>query len=226
MIMKILCFDTALNKLYVALGEDNKVLYSKIIENENNNFASAQLASTIVEVLSKFGLTLNDIDALGVNIGPGSFTGIRASLTIAKVISSQLNIPLVGVNSFEILSNLNNQNEKIAIILDARKNNAFISIFENDKCILAPKMVACEDIANLIQNANVITDDKMSKIVDNSLNYELHNFDLGEKLLKKTYKKLLNESQNNKFLYGNVVPLYLQEPFISKPKTIMGGVKN
>lgn len=224
--MKILCFDTALNKLYVALGEDNKVLYSKIIENENNNFASAQLASTIVEVLSKFGLTLNDIDALGVNIGPGSFTGIRASLTIAKVISSQLNIPLVGVNSFEILSSLNNQNEKIAIILDARKNNAFISIFENDKCILAPKMVACEDIANLIQNANVITDDKMSKIVDNSLNYELHNFDLGEKLLKKTYKKLLNESQNNKFLYGNVVPLYLQEPFISKPKTIMGGVKN
>lgn len=224
--MKILCFDTALNKLYVALGEDNKVLYSKIIENENNNFASAQLASTIVEVLSKFGLTLNDIDALGVNIGPGSFTGIRASLTIAKVISSQLNIPLVGVNSFEILSSLNNQNEKIAIILDARKNNAFISIFENDKCILAPQMVACEDIANLIQNANVITDDKMSKIVDNSLNYELHNFDLGEKLLKKTYKKLLNESQNNKFLYGNVVPLYLQEPFISKPKTIMGGVKN
>lgn len=224
--MKILCFDTALNKLYVALGEDNKVLYSKIIENENNNFASAQLASTIVEVLSKFGLTLNDIDALGVNIGPGSFTGIRASLTIAKVISSQLNIPLVGVNSFEILSSLNNQNEKIATILDARKNNAFISIFENDKCILAPKMVACEDVANLIQNANVITDDKMSKIIDNSLNYELHNFDLGEKLLKKTYKKLLNESQNNKFLYGNVVPLYLQEPFISKPKTIMGGVKN
>lgn len=224
--MKLLCFDTALNKLYMALGEENKILYSKIIENENNNFASAQLTLAIVEVLSKFGLTLNDIDALGVNIGPGSFTGIRASLTIAKVISSQLNIPLVGVNSFEILSSLGNKNEKIAIILDARKNNAFVSLFENDKCILAPKMVKCEDVIGLIQNANVITDDKMSNILDNALNYELHNFDLGEKLLKITYKKLLNETENNKFLYGNVVPLYLQEPFISKPKTIMGGVKN
>ena len=224
--MKILCFDTDLNKLYIALGENNKILYSKIIENEHNNFASAKLSSTIVEVLTKFSLTLKDIEAIGVNIGPGSFTGIRASLTIAKVISSQLNIPLVGVNSFEILSSLNNKNEKISIILNARKNNAFISIFENNKCILAPKMVRCEDVINLIKNTKVITDDKMSNIILNALNYELHKFDLGAKLLKITYKKLINEKQNNKFLYGNVMPLYLQEPFISKPKTIMGGVKN
>ena len=224
--MKILCFDTALNKLYMALGEDNKVLYSKIMENENNNYASAHLASTIVEVLSKFSLTLKDIDALGVNIGPGSFTGIRAALTTAKVISSQLDIPLVGVNSFEILSSLNNQAEKTAVILDARKNNAFISIFENDKCIFVPQMVKCEDIVKLIQNSNVITDDKMSNVIENALNYELHNFDLGEKLLKITYKKLSNETQNKNFLYGNVSPLYLQEPFISLPKSIMGGIKN
>lgn len=224
--MKILCFDTALNKLYMTLGEDNKVLYSKIIENENNNFASAQLAITIVEVLSKFGLNLKNIDALGVNIGPGSFTGIRAALTTAKVISSQLNTPLVGVNSFEILSSLNNKNGKTAIVLDARKNKAFISIFENDKCIFEPQIVKCEDVIKLTQNANVITDEKMSNIVNNALNYELYNFDLGEKLLKITFKKLENETQNNKFLYGNVVPLYLQEPFISMPKTIMGGVKN
>lgn len=224
--MKILCFDTALNKLYMTLGEDNKVLYSKIMENENNNFASAHLCSSIVEVLSKFSLTLKDINALGVNVGPGSFTGIRAALTTAKVICSQLDIPLVGVNSFEILSSLNNQVGKTAVVLDARKKNAFISIFENDKCIFEPQMVKCEDIIKLIQNANAITDDKMSNIPENALNYELHNFDLGEKLLKITYKKLSNATQNKKFLYGNVNPLYLQEPFISKPKTVMGGVKN
>ena len=80
--------------------------------------------------------------------------------------------------------------------------------------------------SKLIQNANVITDDKMSNVIENALNYELHNFDLGEKLLKITYKKLSNETQNKKFLYGNVSPLYLQEPFISLPKSIMGGVKN
>ena len=55
---------------------------------------------------------LKDINALGVNIGPGSFTGIRAALAISKVISSQLNIPLVGVNSFEILSLLKTKNKK------------------------------------------------------------------------------------------------------------------
>ena len=110
--MKILCFDTALNKLYIALGEEDKVLYSKIIENENNNYASAKLVPSIVGILSKFSLTLKDINALGVNIGPGSFTGIRAALAISKVISSQLNIPLVGVNSFEILSLLKTKNKK------------------------------------------------------------------------------------------------------------------
>lgn len=224
--MKILCFDTALNKLYIALGEEDKVLYSKIIENENNNYASAKLVPSIVEILSKFSLTLKDINAVGVNIGPGSFTGIRAALAISKVISSQLNIPLVGVNSFEILSLLNSKNKKTAVVIDARKNNAFISIFENDKCILEPEMVSCDNLCKLTQNTEIIADEKISNILNNALNYELHNFDLGEKLLKITYKKLLTEKDNKKFLSGNITPLYLQEPFISKPKSIMGGAKN
>lgn len=224
--MKILCFDTALNKLYIALGEEGKVLYSKIIENENNNYASAKLASSVVEILSKFSLTLKDINAVGVNIGPGSFTGIRAALTISKVISSQLNIPLVGVNSFEILSLLNSKNEKTSVVLDARKNNAFISIFENGKCILEPKMVSCDDLNKLTENTKIIADEKISNILKDALNYELHNFDLGEKLLKITHKKLLAEKANEKFLSGNIKPLYLQAPFISKPKSVMGGAKN
>ena len=76
-----------------------KILSSKIVTNTDNKYHSAFLISTIKELLKANNLTPQDIDAIGTNIGPGSFTGIRACTTVARMFAQQLDIPAVGISS-------------------------------------------------------------------------------------------------------------------------------
>ena len=101
--MKTLTFDTSLDKTFVTLFDDEKMLASEIIENHNEKYHSAYLIPAIVEILKKNNLTMKDINVIGTNVGPGSFTGIRACVTVARVIAQQLEMPLVGISSLEIL---------------------------------------------------------------------------------------------------------------------------
>ena len=119
--MKILVFDTCLDKMYVTLSEDDKILSSEVVTNKDNKYHSAFLISTIKDVLKKNNLSPKDIDAIGTNIGPGSFTGIRACTTVARMIAQQLNLPAVGVSSLEILSKINPTDKPTMVALDARK---------------------------------------------------------------------------------------------------------
>ena len=102
--MKILAFDTCLDKMYVTLSEDEEILSSKIVTNKDNKYHSAFLISTIKEVLKENDIEPKDLDAIATNIGPGSFTGIRACTTVARTMAQQLNIPAVGISSLKILS--------------------------------------------------------------------------------------------------------------------------
>ena len=97
--MILLNFDTALNKTYVAISNNGELITSKIVENTEDNYHSAFLLSTIKEVLKENDLTPQDVNLIGVNVGPGSFTGIRAALTVAKVMAQELSIKIVPVES-------------------------------------------------------------------------------------------------------------------------------
>ena len=89
--MKLLVFDTCLDKMYVVLRTEDKILSSKVVENTESKYHSAFLISTIREVLTNNDTRPEDLDAIGINIGPGSFTGIRACTTVARVMAQQLN---------------------------------------------------------------------------------------------------------------------------------------
>ena len=73
--MKTLVFDTCFNKTYLVLKFDNNILASEIIDSTDTNYHSAYLIPKIRDVLKQNSLLIKDLDAIGVNIGPGSFTG-------------------------------------------------------------------------------------------------------------------------------------------------------
>ena len=123
--MRFLTFDTSLDKTYVTLFESDKILDTQIIETHDDKYHSAYLIQNLVVLLKSHNLTMKDIEAIGVNIGPGSFTGIRACLAIARVVAQQLEIPLVGISSLEILSQLNKENKPTVVVMDARKNMCY-----------------------------------------------------------------------------------------------------
>lgn len=202
--MKILAFDTCLDKMYVTLAENDKILSSKIITNKDNKYHSAFLISTIKEILKENNLTPDEINALGVNIGPGSFTGIRACTTVARIMAQQLKIKAVGISSLEILSQIAPNPEQAIVTLDARKNCGYFYINGEIK-----GAIPIEEIKKTINNSNyfVITDDKLQPQLG-GISYQQSNYPLGDYLAKLAYKKLQNSDTN----WYNIKPLYIQPP--------------
>ncbi|MDD3150783.1 MAG: tRNA (adenosine(37)-N6)-threonylcarbamoyltransferase complex dimerization subunit type 1 TsaB [Candidatus Gastranaerophilales bacterium] len=221
--MHILTFDTALNSMYITLSNNNNIICSKIIETTEDKYHSAFLIPMIVEILQKNKMSMQDINALGVNIGPGSFTGIRAGLTVAKVMGQALNIPVVGISSLQILSLINKSDKNTLCLMDARKNKAYTGIFEPDgKTIQQPYALEYEKAFELAkeQDFYVISDDRMAKMLTEQDivydNFFEKNYDLGINLAKLTQKAL--NTDLNQYNYTNLKPLYIQPPPISMPK--------
>ena len=119
--MWLLAFDTCLDKTYVTLTDGEK-FENKIILSNEKNYHSAYLISTIVDILKANSLEPKDLDCIAIDVGPGSFTGIRACTTVARMLAQQLNIKAIGISSLEILSKILGENDLVA--LDARKNKA------------------------------------------------------------------------------------------------------
>lgn len=200
--MNILVFDTCLDKMYVTLRTEEKVLSSKIVKNTESKYHSAFLISTISSTLLENGLKPEDLDVIGINVGPGSFTGIRACTTVARVMAQQLNLKAIGISSLEILSRLGKTNPLVA--LDARKNKAYLWYDSEVK-----GAIDLEKVEEIIKNGNydVITDDKLQKTLGGR-SYQSEDYPLGDILSELVLEKLPNSEGN----WAEVLPLYIQPP--------------
>lgn len=199
--MKILAFDTCLDKMYVVLKEDEQILASEIIENQGGKYHSAFLISTIQQVLHNNNLKPQDIDLIASNIGPGSFTGIRACTTVARVMAQQLECQTVGISSLEIIAKASGAANPL-VALDARKNAAYLYADVEIK-----GAVQLDDVENLIQSGKytVITDDKLQSRLGGK-SYQQENLPLGETLAELALQK---DSDRD---WRKLKPLYIQPP--------------
>lgn len=215
--MNILTFDTSLDKTYVTLSCSGSLLECEVIENHNEKYHSAFLIPAIVSILKKHNMSMQNIDAIGTNVGPGSFTGIRACVTVARVIAQQLNVPLVGVSSLEILSKINKSDKNTILVLDARKSQYYTAVYSADGDELQPpKLTMAEDVLSLdFSNAVVIADETSAGYLkENSIDAEIYTH-LNENLgifLNKIVEQKLKNSQKDEFLWAKLKPLYLQAP--------------
>ena len=203
--MKILAFDTCLDKTYITLAEDDKVLKSETIVSDGQNYHSAYLISTIVKVLKELNLTPKDIDMIATDIGPGSFTGIRACTTVTRVLAQQLDIKAVGVSSLEILSKILGGNDLVA--LDARKNKAYI--YDGD----IKGAIELEQVDELVKGRTLVTDnsllERFSQYTDKAVSYQVSDYPLGEILANLAYEKAINNDETD---WRKLKPLYIQPP--------------
>ena len=196
--MLTLAFDTCLDKMYVALKKDGNILASEMIENHDNKYHSAFLISTLKKVLKDNNFTPQDIDLIGVNIGPGSFTGIRACVTVARIMAQQLKCKVAGISSLEILSRAYDKNCIVA--LDARKNSAYL--YKDNEIKGA---VPLEEIKKYSEKYEILTDDKLLPILGGK-SYQQMNLPLG-----KVLAELAEEKQDNGD-WRLLKPLYIQPP--------------
>lgn len=224
--MNILAFDTCLDKMYVNLSKDGNLTNSKIVETTKEHYHSAFLISTIKDILKENNLTPQDIDVLATNIGPGSFTGIRACTTVARIFSQATGAKCIGVSSLEILSRISPHpsplhqeargNQQTLVALDARKEMAYVAIYENKKEILPPQTMLIEDLKDLIANGRqfVVCDDKLAPVLG-GISYQTADKDLGKFLAEIACEKLQQGCETD---WRKLHPLYIQPPPITIKK--------
>lgn len=126
--MKVLAIDTSNLVLGVALLEEDKVIGEVITNLQKNHSIRAMPA--IEQLMKECNVTPKDLTKIVVAMGPGSYTGVRIGVSIAKTLAWSLQIPLVGVSSLEVLAaNGRYFNGYISPLFDARRGQVYTGLY-------------------------------------------------------------------------------------------------
>jgi tRNA threonylcarbamoyladenosine biosynthesis protein TsaB len=137
----ILLIETATTSCSAGLSLGNRLIALKEV-NEQNIHAS-QLSLFIEDVMKQSGKTYASIDAVAVSKGPGSYTGLRIGVSMAKGLCFALDIPLISVDTLEAMAQgmilQQEQGETLFIpMIDARRMEVYMSVFRSDLSAIEP----------------------------------------------------------------------------------------
>lgn len=128
--MICLFLDTSSDDLTISLIKDNNLIFNKIITTKNDH--SSYLVATIRESLNVNKLSVKDINKLFVTIGPGSFTGTRIGITVAKTLAWSIGINVTPISSLEqYIYEYKNYDFYISII-EERRENVYYCIYDSN----------------------------------------------------------------------------------------------
>ncbi len=151
--MRILYIDTSSSYLYTSIVENDKVMAE--IKEEYGQSLSEVALPRIVSMFEKNNLSPKDIDKIIVVNGPGSFTGIRIGITIAKIYAWSLNIPITTIYSLEAMAISSKEKKYHIPILNARRGYVYTAIYDNEyKEILKPCHILLTDLLEKLKDIN------------------------------------------------------------------------
>ena len=127
--MYSLFIDTHDEMIKIILFQDGKIEQKEIKSSSMKH--SVITMPTIDEILNKNNIKATDLNEILVVNGPGSFTGVRIGVTIAKTFAYLLNIPIKVIDVLEMKSIFINKPNKI--VIESEKNGKYIGIFNDDK---------------------------------------------------------------------------------------------
>lgn len=215
--MKILYLDTSSSFLYTAIMDEKKVIIE--IKEKLDRELSTKALPKINEMFEKSNIKPNEINKIIVVNGPGSFTGIRIGLTIAKTFAWAKNIPIIPISSLEAMS-LSCDEKKYKYVIpyiDARRDFAFAAIYdtENSEFVMTEKYISRATLEVIMENLpgeityisndQINTDYNIIGYNPNILNIVLKNYErpsvnphaIDANYLKLTEAEEKNDNRNN-----------------------------
>lgn len=199
----ILNIDTSTKSTSVALAKDGKLI-ACLEEHEVVSHAT-KLSPFVTELLKDVKLKLEDLDAIAISIGPGSYTGLRIGLSTAKGLCYALDIPIISISALEAmaykLKKTHTKNNKLFVsIMNSRKDEVYLCSIDNN--------------LNIIHKPTAIT-------VDDSFLREFDDILIGgtglEKIKEKTNKLNITYIEDLNFSATNMVEisnkLFLENEF-------------
>lgn len=158
----ILYIDTSSSYLYTGIVEDGKIVME--IKKEYGQNLSQVALPEIASMFDATGIYPRNITKIIVVNGPGSFTGIRIGITIAKVYAWSLKVPITTITSLDSMA-VSSKNDKIKVpVIDARRGYCYAGIFSKEnEVILKPCYITYEKLQeelNKQKDYKLITNDK------------------------------------------------------------------
>lgn len=139
--------DSSNTSMSVGLGDDNHIIASTSYEAWQRQ--SEVMIPELNKLLDDNHFNKDDIRSVVVCIGPGSYTGVRISITIAKTISAALNVPIFPISSLHALKDF----DKPSIcLINARSKRSYIGVYEGDNCLLKDQIFTNEQVLDYIKN--------------------------------------------------------------------------
>ena len=134
----ILNIDTSLEKAAVAIARDGATIYQQINEDQKDH--AAWIHEAIHSGLTAIGEQINNLKAVGIIAGPGSYTGLRVGMATAKGVCYALKIPLITINTLEAMTYgaLNQHADLYCPLIDARRMEVYTALYNHDMQIILP----------------------------------------------------------------------------------------
>jgi len=134
--MNILGFDTCLGRLSVALLRDGEIIFHK--EEPTLSRQAEVIMEFLEEALATGRLGYEDLSAIAVTNGPGSFTGVRIGLSVAKGISLVTGVPIFAASTLQVMASKSTNLKKITMIQDAGRGMVYSQSFLLEEGYPAP----------------------------------------------------------------------------------------
>ncbi len=219
--MYILAFDTTAAACSIVLRQDDKVLsrFCQVMD-----FGQAEvLIPQIKNMLEQHNLNFADIDLLLICVGPGSFTGVRASIAAARTFPLACpKLALDGVSAFEAYALGLDENERAdlnAVIIETKRADFYVQVFDrNLNKLTPPQALAYADILPLLRNKKVsLIGDGVERFLSQPSGLSLHCIKMPEMLdIDWLIEAGLRHYHDKRLDYPK--PLYLRAPDVTAPK--------
>ncbi len=212
--MLILAFDTSLSSCSLTISKNREILAEKILF---QSLGSSELIIPLLEdQIKKAQILYKDFDLIGISRGPGSYTGVRVGIAVAKGLSLSLKIPIVGISSLQILAyeaSINSDNQRNIIAINkARGDELYFQDFNPFAMpIGSPKRINLSNLTNILSKKGFIVTGNLIDYVKNlkeKNNIIFYKNDERKFLPSTIISNILNDLLDN----GDIIKNYCSDP--------------
>lgn len=150
-----LFIDTSSSRIVVALTKDSQLI--NIINEVNGHDLSSRALPLIDKLLKMSNTEPSAIDRIYVVNGPGSFTGIRIGVTIAKMMAWTLNKEIVTISELELLATTDFDTDYIIPWIDARRKAVFAGVYDKNGNVIEDKYIKIKDLQESLETNKTYT---------------------------------------------------------------------
>jgi tRNA threonylcarbamoyladenosine biosynthesis protein TsaB len=225
----ILCIETATGVCSVALCHNGKTIALK--EDSEGRSHATRLTPLISEALASASVNVSSLDAIAVSKGPGSYTGLRIGVSVAKGIAYALKKPLIGISTLEAMCyGLLQRKEYAALkgdylcpMIDARRMEVFNAVYDtngNNIRNVSADIIDEDSFRDILKHHRVIFfgdgADKCSEVIKNNNAVFIKDFVTSASFLAKPSQDAMEQNRFEDVAYFE--PYYLKEFIATVPK--------